>query len=79
MSTLMIAFVIFLVLDLGREVTSECNHTNPDAFICLHIFLERDFPLIEEMLNRPNFIREGREFEEMCRSVTLKVMFDSEI
>jgi len=56
-------------------VKTECNHTNPDAFICLHVFLERDFPLIEEMLNRPNFIREGREFEDMCRSVLfLKIL-----
>lgn len=56
-------------LHLTRLVEGECNHTNPDAYICLHIFLERDYPLIEEMLNRPNFIREGGEFEEMCRYV----------
>lgn len=56
-----------LLLALVRSVACQCNLTNTHNHICLHTFLERDFPLIEEMVNKPNFIREGREFEEMCQ------------
>lgn len=58
--------IILVLLQETAPCVGECNLTDSHNHICLHTFLERDFPLIEEMANKPNFIREGREFEEMC-------------
>lgn len=64
--TLLIAPAI-LLLHYALPCVCQCNLTDSYNHICLHTFLERDFPLIEEMANKPNFIREGgMEFEEMC-------------
>lgn len=72
-------FFIGYLITTPTPVSSEdvpspiCNLTHPNSYVCLHTFLERDYPLIEEILdnlNDPKFIREGRELEEVCNPVT---------
>ena len=62
-----VLLLIVLLHDTSPCAGQQCNLTDSGNHMCLHTFLERDFPLIEEMVNKPNFIREGREFEEMCQ------------
>lgn len=45
---------------------ASCNLNDPKHHVCLHIYLERDFPLLHQMIINPAFIKEGREFEEVC-------------
>lgn len=60
--------VLGLFILVNPSKSSQCNLTDPSqTHVCLHVFLERDFPLIDRMMNNPNFIREGGELEEMCR------------
>lgn len=47
-----------------------CNLTDPTLSKCLHIFLERDYALIEQVLYDSSTIKEGNELAEyVCRWV----------
>ena len=63
---LLVLPLIVLLHDCLPCLSSPCVLSDPRRHICLHTFLERDLPLVEEMVFKPGFIREGREFEEMC-------------
>lgn len=58
---------IVFVASFTAVASIPCNLSHSDNHICLHIYLERDFPLLHQMIINPLFIKEGREFDDACR------------
>ena len=59
---------VWIIISAPTCLGLPCNLTDPTLNKCLHIFLERDYSLVEQILYDIHTIKEGNELTEyVCR------------